>query len=99
VPKTTRFSRRTFGQAIRQERERLGLSQEEFAERATVHRTYISSIELGKVSMGIEIAHALAGALGMRLRDSFAKQSNGSAEQILLALNLNAAALPQSVRG
>ena len=50
-------------------RERLGLSQEEFAERANVHRTYISSIELGKVSMGIEIAHALADALGMRLSE------------------------------
>ena len=69
MPKTTRFSRRTFGQAIRQERERLGLSQEEFAERANVHRTYISSIELGKVSMGIEIAHALACALQLRLSD------------------------------
>jgi transcriptional regulator with XRE-family HTH domain len=69
VPKTTRFSRRTFGQAIRQERERLGLSQEKFAERANVHRTYISSIELGKVSMGIEIAHALASALGLKLSE------------------------------
>jgi transcriptional regulator with XRE-family HTH domain len=69
VPKTTRFSRHTFGQAIRQEREKLGLSQEEFAERANVHRTYISSIELGKVSLGIEIAHALACALGMRLSE------------------------------
>ena len=69
MSKTTRFSRRTFGQAIRQERERLGLSQEKFAERANVHRTYISSIELGKVSMGIEIAHALASALGVRLSE------------------------------
>jgi transcriptional regulator with XRE-family HTH domain len=69
VPKTTRFSRRTFGQAIRQEREKLGLSQEDFAERANVHRTYISSIELGKVSMGIEIAYALACALEMRLSE------------------------------
>jgi transcriptional regulator with XRE-family HTH domain len=69
VPKTTRFSRATFGQAIRRERERLGLSQEDFAERADVHRTYISSIELGKVSMGIEIAHALACALGMKLSE------------------------------
>ena len=51
------------------ERERLGLSQEKFAERANVHRTYISSIELGKVSMGIEIAHALACALGMKLSE------------------------------
>lgn len=69
MSKSTRFSRRTFGQAIRQERERLELSQEEFAERANVHRTYISSIELGKVSMGIEIAQALASALGVRLSE------------------------------
>jgi transcriptional regulator with XRE-family HTH domain len=34
VSKTTRFSRRTFGEAIRQEREKLGLSQEAFAELA-----------------------------------------------------------------
>ncbi len=43
------------------------MSQEDFAERANVHRTYISSIELGKVSVGIEVANGLAVALGMRL--------------------------------
>jgi len=73
VPKTTRFSRVTFGQAIRREREELGLSQEDFADRANVHRTYISSVELGKVSMGIEVAHALACALGMRLSELIRK--------------------------
>jgi transcriptional regulator with XRE-family HTH domain len=45
------------------------LSQEEFAERANVHRTYISSVELGKVKVGIEVANALASALGIRLSD------------------------------
>jgi transcriptional regulator with XRE-family HTH domain len=69
VAKTTTFSRFTFGRAIRRERETLGLSQEDFAERADVHRTYISSIELGKVSVGIEVAHALACALGMKLSE------------------------------
>lgn len=39
------------------------------AERANVHRTFISSIELGKVSVGIEVAHALACALEMRLSE------------------------------
>ena len=68
MAKTTSFSRFTFGRAIRRERETLGLSQEEFAERADVHRTYVSSIELGKVSVGIEVAHALARALGMKLQ-------------------------------
>ena len=67
--KTTGFSRFTLEKAIRREREKLGLSQEDFAERANVHRTYISSIELGKVSMGIEIAHALACALGLKLSE------------------------------
>lgn len=73
MSKTSRFSRRTFGQTIRREREKLGLSQEEFAEQANVHRTYISSVELGKVSVGIEIAHALACALGMRLSELVSK--------------------------
>jgi len=55
VAKATQFSRRTFGLAVRRERERRGISQEEFAEAADVHRTYISSIELGKVNVGIKI--------------------------------------------
>jgi transcriptional regulator with XRE-family HTH domain len=45
------------------------LSLEEFAERAGVHRTYISSIELGKVSVGIEVANEIARALVMKLSD------------------------------
>jgi transcriptional regulator with XRE-family HTH domain len=69
VLKATRFSRLTFGRAVRHERELLGVSQEKFAELANAHRTYISSVELGKVSVGIEIANELARALGMRLSD------------------------------
>ncbi len=65
--KITRFSRVSFGLAIRHERENQQISQEAFAESANVHRTYISSIELGKVSVGIEVADALAQALGMKL--------------------------------
>jgi transcriptional regulator with XRE-family HTH domain len=69
VPKTTRFSRLTFGRAIRLAREKPALSQEDFAERANVHRTYISSAELGKVNVGIEIANALASALRLKLSE------------------------------
>ena len=69
MPRATRFSRRTFGLAVRRERERLGISQEDFAENAHVHRTYISSIELGKVSVGLEVANQVALALGMKLSD------------------------------
>lgn len=69
MPRATRFSRKSFGRAVRNEREKLGLSQEDFAERANVHRTYISSIELGKVSVGIEVANSLAVALGIRFSE------------------------------
>ena len=69
MPKATRFSRVTFGRAVRRQRETLGLSQENFAEKANVHRTYISSIELGKVNVGIEVAGELARALGINLSD------------------------------
>jgi transcriptional regulator with XRE-family HTH domain len=67
LPRATKFSRFTFGQAVRRQRETLGISQEAFAEKANVHRTYISSIELGKVSVGIEVANQLAAALGIKL--------------------------------
>jgi transcriptional regulator with XRE-family HTH domain len=73
VAKATRFSRLTFGLAIRREGGIQGLSQEKFAERANVHRTYISSVELGKVSVRIEVANALASALGMKLSDLIRK--------------------------
>jgi transcriptional regulator with XRE-family HTH domain len=69
VPRASRFSRRSFGFAVRREREKLGVSQEAFAERADVHRTYISSIERGKVNIGIEVANGIATALGMKLSE------------------------------
>ena len=69
MPKATRFSRQTFGRAIRRARKQIGLSQEDFAEQAGIHRTYVSSIELGKVSVGIEVANHLATALGRRLSE------------------------------
>jgi transcriptional regulator with XRE-family HTH domain len=52
-----------FGRVVRRRRERLGLSQEEFADRAGIHRTYVSSIELGKVQVSIAIAQKLADTL------------------------------------
>lgn len=56
-----------FGAAVRRQRERLGLSQEDFADKAGIHRTYVSSIELGKVQVSIGVAQQLAEALGVPL--------------------------------
>ena len=58
---------REFGAVVRQRRQKLGLSQEAFAVQAGIHRTYISSIELGKVQVSIRIAQQLADALGVPL--------------------------------
>jgi transcriptional regulator with XRE-family HTH domain len=56
-----------FGAAIRRHREKQKLSQEDFADKARIHRTYVSSIELGKVAVSIAIAQKLAVALGIPL--------------------------------
>lgn len=56
-----------FGQAVRRYREKTGLSQEAFADVAGIHRTYVSSIERGKVQVSIGIAQQLAVALGVPL--------------------------------
>lgn len=58
---------RQFGAVVRRRRLKLGLSQEEFAAKAEIHRTYISSIELGKVQVSIRIAQQLASALKVPL--------------------------------
>jgi transcriptional regulator with XRE-family HTH domain len=59
--------RQELGIAIRRRRHKLNLSQEDFADEAGVHRTYISSIELGKVDISINIAYKIACALKIPL--------------------------------
>ncbi len=62
-----------FGRAVRGRREAQGLSQEKFAALAGIHRTYVSSIELGKVRLGLEIAKKMADGLGVALSDLLAE--------------------------
>ncbi len=56
-----------FGRVVRSRREARGFSQEELAARAGIHRTYVSSIELGKVRLGLDIAKKVADGLGTTL--------------------------------
>ena len=64
--KVNRF-REEFGVAVRRKRHKLNLSQEDFADKADIHRTYVSSIELGKVDVGIGTAYKVAAALDLPL--------------------------------
>ena len=63
---TKRF-RQEFGMALRKKRHKLNLSQEDFADMADIHRTYVSKIELGKVDVGIGVTYKIARALNLPL--------------------------------
>jgi transcriptional regulator with XRE-family HTH domain len=54
---------RRLGLAIKRRRAGAGLSQEEFAERAQVHRTYVSQLERGIKSPSVRVLVKMADAL------------------------------------
>ncbi len=51
------------GKNIRAYRERLGLSQEAFADKAGLHRTYITQVEQGKRNISLSTIFRIAEAL------------------------------------
>lgn len=55
--------RKEFGAAVRAQRLRLGLSQESLAERAELHRTYVTDVERGARNLSLESISRLARAL------------------------------------
>jgi len=60
-----------FGQKVRSERERNGLSQEELASRAGVHRTYVGMIERAEKNIALANIEKICKALGLSIRDFF----------------------------
>lgn len=60
-----------FGQKVREERVKLGLSQEELAARAKVHRTYIGMIERAEKNITLENIEKIAKALSLNMKDVF----------------------------
>lgn len=54
-----------FGEKVREERHRLGLSQEELASRAGVHRTYIGMIERAEKNITLANIEKIAKALDL----------------------------------
>jgi len=52
-----------FGKKVREERLKLGLSQEQLASRAGVHRTYIGMIERAEKNITLENIEKVAKAL------------------------------------
>lgn len=60
-----------FGDKVRQRRIELGISQEELATRAGVHRTYIGMIERAEKNITLESIEKVCRSLNISLRDFF----------------------------
>ena len=64
--------RAAFGQRVRELRKELGISQEELADRAGLHYTYVGGIERGERNLGVVNVERVALALGVSLAEFFA---------------------------
>ncbi len=60
-----------FGEKVREERLKQGMSQEELGARARVHRTYIGMIERAEKNITLENIEKIAKALGIKIGDFF----------------------------
>ena len=65
--KTKPSARRIFAENLRKARLAKGLSQEDFAEVAQLHRTYVGSVERAERNVSIDNMERLAAALGVPL--------------------------------
>ncbi len=60
-----------FGKKVKELRIAQGLSQEAFAHKVGIDRTYMPSIEKGKRNISITIVQKIAKALGMKISELF----------------------------
>ncbi|SIO66391.1 Helix-turn-helix [Singulisphaera sp. GP187] len=69
--------RERFGAAVRDRRESLHLTQEEFADRAGIHRTYLSDIERGTRNPSLINIERVATALDLKPSELFKRIEQG----------------------
>ena len=60
-----------FGKRLRELRKERDLSQEDFAARCGLDRTYVSGMERGVRNPSLAVIETLAGALGIRVEELF----------------------------
>lgn len=83
--------KKSFGSTVRSWRKRLGISQEELAERADLHRTYVSDVERGARNLSLESITRVAHALRVAVADLFppegaalpAQANNGEGNELV----------------
>ncbi|MBN9523763.1 helix-turn-helix transcriptional regulator [bacterium] len=69
--------RERFGFAVKVRREELGLTQEDLADKAGIHRTYLSDVERGTRNLSLLNIERLAAALAITMTDLFAAVERG----------------------
>lgn len=62
---------KTFGLRVRYFRKRLGLSQDDLADKAGLHRTYVGAVERGERNIGLLNILHLADALQVPVKELF----------------------------
>jgi transcriptional regulator with XRE-family HTH domain len=74
----TNLNERRLGLVIKRRREQARLSQEDFAELAQVHRTYVSQLERGIKSPSVRVLIRIAGALDCEAWEMLRQAGAGS---------------------
>jgi transcriptional regulator with XRE-family HTH domain len=67
---------KVFGTNLKKYRTELGLSQEAFADKCGMHRTYISAIECYRRSISLENIQRIADALGIETYKLFVESED-----------------------
>lgn len=63
------MARKVFARNLREIRTKANLSQEELADLAGLHRTYVGSVERGERNISIDNMECLASALSVDIKD------------------------------
>jgi len=63
--------RERFGFAVKDRRQELDLTQEDLADRAGIHRTYLSDVERGSRNLSLINIERLASALSLSISELF----------------------------
>lgn len=65
---------KVFGSNVKKHRQAMGISQEAFAEKCGLHRTYISAIECYRRSISLENIQRIADALEVETYELFIEE-------------------------
>ena len=80
-----------FGKKVRDLRKAQGLSQEELAEKADLHYTYIGGVERGERNLSLKSIERIASALKIDIRELFAlhlsEKSDAKSKEIISDIN------------